>query len=129
MSFPEIKFSFPEETVFELTHGDCWVLAASLSHVAKLPYATIYGDGVIEHVGVELPDGRIVDIEGIWDPVSWESRWYEELEAFEVYLGCSPEPHEGEDILHTYDTRIETLVYGDLSLTEIRDQILRKILS
>lgn len=74
-----------------------------------------------------MPDGRIVDVEGIWNPLDWESRWYDELEAFEVYLGCSPAPHEGEPILHTYDDRIETLVYGDMSLQDIRDRILQEI--
>jgi hypothetical protein len=129
MTSPVKAFSFPEETVFDLTHGDCWFLAASLSKATNLPYATIYGDGEIQHVGIELPDGRIVDIEGIWEPHDWETRWYDELEAFEVYLGCSPSEEEGDPILHDYWVHIEDYYYGDLRLADIRDDILKTLVS
>lgn len=125
MNTPVKGFDFPEETVFDLTHGDCWFLAASLSKALNLPYATIYGDDEIQHVGVELPDGNIVDIEGIWEPQEWENRWYDALDAFDVYLGCHPGEDEGESILHSYEPYIEDYSYGGLRLSEIRDSILK----
>lgn len=122
-------FNFPEDAVFELTHGDCWLLAASLKNATGFPYATIYGDGEIHHVGVELPDGKIVDIEGVWESDVWERRWIEELqEVWEVYVGGDDiAPHEGEPILHSYEPEIESSEFGGLNLSEIRDAILEDI--
>lgn len=40
---PETLFDFDEETVFELTHGDCWYLASTLRSRLKLPYVVIQG--------------------------------------------------------------------------------------
>lgn len=127
MSAPVIEFSFPEETVFDLTHGDCWFLAASLAKATNLPYATIYGDDEIQHVGIELPDGRIVDVEGVWEDHEWVNRWYDELDAFDIYLGCSPRREEGEPILHEYNDCIENYSYGGLTLAEIRDAIMEQL--
>lgn len=123
------EFEFPEDAVFELSHGDCWLLAASLRNATGLPYATIYGDGEIHHIGIELPDGKVVDIEGIWEPDVWERRWIDELqEVWEVYAGGGEiAPHEGSTILHTYDPSIEDCVFGGMKLGEIRDLIIADI--
>lgn len=125
------EFDFPEDAVFELTHGDCWLLAASLKNATGLSYAPVYGDGEIHHVGIELPDGKIVDVEGIWEADVWERRWIDELqEVWEVYVGGGEiASGEGSPILHSYDPSIESCDFGGLKLSEIRDAIIEDIAS
>lgn len=83
---PEHDFGFDETTVFDYTHGDCWWLALALEQAVNLPVVALWGNGEIQHVGVELPNGLIVDIAGVWTTSAWLNYWYDELDdCDEVY--------------------------------------------
>lgn len=119
-----LPFDFPELVISDFTHGDCWQLAAALYQVTFYPYVYIRDEYEIQHVGVELPDGNIVDIEGIWDPADWETKWYDELDSLEdVGIAYEATKEEVEEILYAYDPAIENYVYSGLTLKEIRESI------
>lgn len=119
-----VSFDFPELVVSDFTHGDCWQLAAALYQVTFYPYIYIRDEYEIQHVGIELPDGNIVDIEGIWDPSDWQTRWYDELDdCDDVFIADEATHEEVEEILYKYDSAIENYVYSGLTLKEIRQSI------
>lgn len=77
MPNPSIAFSFDSEVVDDYTCGDCWLLAAAVKDVTGLPFVAYFdkADGQWNHVANRLPDGRIVDIEGVWTPEAWAEKW------------------------------------------------------
>lgn len=128
----ERRFGFSEEIVEELTHGDCWHLASALRSRLKLPYAIIHGDGQMHHAGIELPDGNIVDIDGVWEVSEWERHWIDELgDVWEVYVGEPDVEDENYELLYPQDDGIENVVYGKdgTTLKEIADSILVELMT
>lgn len=110
---PDVEFEFDESVIDELTNGECWALAAILHERTGLPFAAIHGDGEIVHVGVELPDNMVVDIEGIWESAAWETRWVDNLQdVWEVYAGFVPDDFEDKDALLGYTPSREMQCYG-----------------
>lgn len=127
---PEVEFGFDESVIDELVNGCCWSLAAVLHHRSGLPFAALYGDGEVVHVGVELPDGTVVDIEGIWDSGVWESAWVERLEdVWEIYAGFISDDFEDKDALLGYAPSLELMVMGDGddTLGSIANNILERV--
>jgi hypothetical protein len=95
-----------------------------------LPFAAIYGDGEIVHVGIELAGSLVVDVEGIWDSVSWETHWMDKLEdVWEVYVGFVSDECEEKDALLGYSPSLELITFGGEELGSIADKIVANILS
>ncbi len=76
------KFSFGRETIERYTFGDCWILSNAL-HSYGFPQVII-DEGY--HVANMLPDGKIVDIEGIQSVEEFLKRW--EHKKGDLYFGC-----------------------------------------
>lgn len=73
---PSVAFPYPEEVIEAFTHGDCWALARAFSDAVDLYPVTISAkDDCWFHAGTRLLDGRIVDIEGIWEEEAWLAHW------------------------------------------------------
>ena len=69
---------FPAEVVSAFTDGDCWELARTVGLEFGFPVVTANdsdGKSIWYHAGNRLPDGTIVDIEGIWSEATWLSIW------------------------------------------------------
>lgn len=67
-------------TVEIFTEGDCWLLALSLRRLAGIPLVFFMSDGCEDleawhHVAVLLPNGNVLDIEGVSTPNKWVDRW------------------------------------------------------
>jgi len=72
-----IKFHFPSQVREAFTDGDCWVLAWEGANMYDLPIVTVSGnESFWLHAANLLPDGRILDIEGIWEQQDWLARWH-----------------------------------------------------
>ena len=128
MADAELTFDFNEDVIDELINGDCWALAAVLHYHTGWPFAALYGDGEIVHVGVELAGDLVVDVEGIWDSGSWETHWVDKLEdeVWEVNLGFIPDDSEDMEALK-YDPMLESVVIGDTTLGKIAGDIITKV--
>ena len=126
---PEVQFQFSESIVDELTNGECWVLAAILHERTGLPFAAIYGDDEIVHVGIELPDNMVVDIEGIWESSDLETHWAEILQddVWELSAGFVPDDYEDREALLGYDPSLENVMFDGQTLGNIADQIVTSI--
>jgi hypothetical protein len=91
-----LKFSLPSHVQEAFTFGDCWALACEVEYNAGLPVAVLLHSGSATddynwfHVGNRAADGRIVDIEGIWDEDEWKTRW-------------SGESYSGEPVVREWD--------------------------
>lgn len=65
-------------TVIAYTQGDCWYLSRVLAEMTGLDVAVVsYENDPSEwcHVGVLLPNGKVLDIEGATTPSEWLRRW------------------------------------------------------
>lgn len=77
-STPDIKFPFGASTVEAFTKGDCWVLTQSLNAQCKEMAPVTISSTCRRwwcHVGNRMKDGRIVDIEGVWEEEAWLAHW------------------------------------------------------
>ena len=78
-------FHFSEEVENAFTTGDCWHLARTVHLIAGYPIVTFqhfdYGQNLWAHAGNRLPDGRIVDIEGVWPEQTWLEQWSHNVDA------------------------------------------------
>lgn len=127
---PDVGFDFSEEIVDELINGECWSLASVLHHRTGFPFAALHGDGEVVHVGVEIADGVVVDIEGIWDSGSWETHWVDILDdVWEIYYGFIPDDMEDKDALLGYSPLLESCIMGDETLGNIADKIVASIMT
>lgn len=127
---PDVEFEFDESVIDELTNGECWSLAAILHERTGLPVAAIHGDGDIVHVGIELADNMVVDIEGIWESSSWEARWADNLQdVWEMYVGFVPDDFEDKDALLGYTPSLEGFAVGSNgeALGRIADKVVADI--
>jgi hypothetical protein len=76
-----LKFSFPEPVVEAFTVGDCWSLACEVEYLSGYAVTVLlhsgndYDEVNWFHAGNRLLDGRILDIEGVWEEVAWRQRW------------------------------------------------------
>lgn len=73
---PLVAFTpFTSEEIHAFTQGDCWELARTLgaNHNLSVVIVSFPFMGLV-HAGAKLPDGRIIDIEGIWTQEDWVKR-------------------------------------------------------
>jgi len=66
-----------EQLRLAYTCGFCWDLALALHDHYGLEMVGLAPRSEPLHVGCRLPDGRIVDIEGVHSEQSWEALWRE----------------------------------------------------
>jgi hypothetical protein len=75
---PRISFNYSSEVVEAFTEADCWELARLVQQTSGYGIVTASSSRSYRnwyHVGNRLPDGTILDIEGIWDETEWLSAW------------------------------------------------------
>lgn len=82
------QFTFPEHAVKAFTEGDCGYLAMVLSLITGFTAVTasIDDESSWTHAGVLTPDGRVLDIQGLWTVETWLDKWLDGLEGEEHYL-------------------------------------------
>lgn len=126
-SSPTRFFGFDEEIVDYYTRGACWYLGLALHNKTGLPLAAIWADGTIHHVGVELPNGDIVDIDGVWRSNSWSAFWYDELDMcddIEISEPSMQDPNWAE-AFEAYSDDMLTVEEGfSMTLDEVSDTII-----
>lgn len=73
---------FPEDileqkVVTAYTRGDCWVLAGELLRRGYPLAIAVFSirQEFWAHAANRLPDGRVLDVEGVWDETEWITRW------------------------------------------------------
>lgn len=126
-SSPIRFFGFDEDIVDYYTRGACWYLALALHNKTGLPLVAIWADGTIHHVGVELPNGDIVDVDGVWPVNNWSGYWYDELDMCDdIEVGePSMEDPNWSDAFNAYDETMLTAEEGfELNLDEVSDTII-----
>lgn len=126
-SSPTHIFGFDERALRAYSNGSCWYLALALQHKSGLKPIGLWADGSIRHVGVELSDGRIVDIEGIWNRESWLVDWKCELDYLDhVYVDdVTPEDEHWFLATQLFDeTMLDANITDDETLDETADRIL-----
>jgi hypothetical protein len=64
---------------YVFTHGCCGILARAIHRRAEWPI--VRAGWVGNHFAVQVPDGRILDIEGAHSSENWQARWGEILPA------------------------------------------------
>lgn len=80
------------------TEGDCWVLMKRLHRVSGWPCAAFYcrdGDGEIEasvHGFVQCPNGKYLDVEGVWTAAEMTEKYSEYSDEFEG-ICCFPKSY------------------------------------
>lgn len=70
-------FAFTPDVITAFTEGDCWELARQINMIAghTIVTASSSTSDAWYHAANMLPDGRIVDIEGIWSEAVWLKKW------------------------------------------------------
>lgn len=71
-------FNYSDEEKQAFTEGDCWELARLIALTAGHPIVTAsssFSHRDWYHAANRLPDGRILDIEGIWEESYWLQIW------------------------------------------------------
>lgn len=82
MGTPDIAFGYASNEVKAFTDGDCWELARQIHLVSGYTLVTLGSEEEASdwyHAAVRLPDGRIVDIEGVWEEMAWLASWGERM--------------------------------------------------
>lgn len=126
-SSPTRFFGFDEDIVDNYTRGACWYLALALHNKTGLPLTAIWGEDTIHHVGVELPNGDIVDVDGVWTSNHWSGYWYDELDMCDdIEVGePSMEDSNWADAFNAYDESMLTVDEGfELNLDEVSNLII-----
>lgn len=75
-------FDYSDEEKQAFTEGDCWELARLIALTAGHPIVTAsssFSHRDWYHAANRLPDGRIIDIEGIWEESYWLEIWSSRL--------------------------------------------------
>lgn len=72
-------FDFSDMVREVFTEGDCWVLARAIESLTHCPIITINYTENDEwfHVANVLPNGLIVDIDGVFEQEEWLENWAE----------------------------------------------------
>lgn len=71
-------FNYGPDEKQAFTEGDCWELARLVALTSGHPIVTASSPSNHKnwyHAANRLPDGRILDIEGIWEESSWLEVW------------------------------------------------------
>ncbi|MBC9704062.1 MAG: hypothetical protein H9W81_03370 [Enterococcus sp.] len=127
MTSPNRSFGFDDDVAYMYSHGYCWWLAKGLADLTGLTPIAVWAKGSIHHVGVELPNGEVIDIDGVWNRQNWQGFWNRELdycEDFHVGSTSSDEQH-WRHIEETYSPTMLIQDFGlDYTLGEICDTII-----
>lgn len=78
---PVYSFGLPSSTIQDYTEGGCWFLAGELGKLLGGKYRAVMIGQETYHVGAMLPNGFIVDVEGVWEDWLWENRWWHASET------------------------------------------------
>lgn len=127
MSKADIKpVHFPQEVVAAFTDGDCWELASCIEGVLGTPVATVNVSSEMNcwiHAGNILPDGNILDIEGVWSQTAWLSEWSDRmnglLAAEDTFVLKQWVPGDWANELrngkfeHAFTESMESMMYAD----------------
>lgn len=127
MTSPTRNFGFDDNIIYMYSHGYCWWLAQALSDLTGLSPVAVWGKGSIHHVGVELPNGDIMDIDGVWNRKHWQAFWEAELDYCEnFFVGpVSMDDHYWRNAHDTYTPNMLSQDLGmDYTLGEICDTII-----
>ena len=87
-----------EQDVERYTQGACDALAFTVSQRTGWP-VVLCGDGPggvmgWVHAAVRRPDGRILDVEGLWDEMGWVMHWGEQADG----MGHDLDGYDGDDV-------------------------------
>ena len=87
-----------EQDVERFTEGACDALAFAIAERTGWP-VVLCGDGPggvmgWVHAAVRRPDGRILDVQGLWDESAWVSCWAEIADAY----GNDLDGYDGDDV-------------------------------
>lgn len=77
---------FNPDEKFYFTNGDCWELARSIAELYGYPVITatsLEDDRYWWHAANLLPNGTILDIDGIWSAERWIHAWNDRIHAGE----------------------------------------------
>jgi len=83
------QFGFTAEELNAFANGDCGYLALALNAATGWDIVVITPIEAAEtdfwyHMGVRMPDGRILDIKGTWDTDTFHDLW--DSETYEVAI-------------------------------------------
>lgn len=127
LTSPTRTFGFGEDLIYMYSHGYCWWLAQGLADLSGLTPVAVWAEESIHHVGVELPNGDVVDIDGVWHRQNWAEFWKRELdypEGFLVGPVASEEPHWLYAEEHYSPAMLNDAFGMDCTLGEICDTII-----
>jgi hypothetical protein len=68
-------FSFSAEEIEVFSDGDCWELARKVQALTGWAIVTASDSNDWYHAANRMPNGRIVDIFGVWSQSAWLSHW------------------------------------------------------
>lgn len=91
-----VRFNYHRDIEWAYNQGDCWYFAETIRDLTGYPIITaqwdeepmaVYhartetwwrspGGSYWTHAANRLPDGRILDIQGIWEAEEWLKRWH-----------------------------------------------------
>ena len=101
-----IASPFTPDEKFYFTNGDCWELARSIAELYGYPVvsaASQTDDRYWWHAANILPNGNIIDIDGIWSQQRWIDVWNDRI-------------HQGARIIevkqYTYQEWVDVIYWG-----------------
>jgi len=91
----------------DYTEGCCSNLAIGFHERMGWPVVAVMSDydhehGDWTHMGAQLPDGRIIDIQGIWQPEAWLNRWDRNAKIEELAPAGKSSPEELKKLQESY---------------------------
>lgn len=105
-----IPSPFTPDEKFVFTNGDCWELARAISEEYGYPVvsaASKENDRYWWHAANLLPDGTILDIDGVWTQGKWLHIW-------------NARKHDGKQVLkvkqYTHQEWVDVIYWGLLKL-------------
>lgn len=125
-SSPAWIFNFDEHIQYVYSHGQCWYLALALELKTGCPVIALWADGSIHHVGIVLPRGEIVDIEGVWLSKNWITDWGYELDFLpDVHIGpvSEQDSHWFVAKQNFDESMLDATPVGEYTLGEVSDII------
>jgi len=83
------QYEASADVIHAFTAGDCGYLALALNQLTGWSVVTITpveDENYWPHAAVQMPDGNIIDIEGIWTPDHFEAWWYSDEHDYRIYV-------------------------------------------
>lgn len=86
-----------DAVVYDFTRGWCWALSAAIEDRYGIEPVVIRVRGAVVHYGNRLPDGSILDVEGVASPGDWMVRWSMQVRAEPDEAAIEPASLSGSD--------------------------------